>query len=94
MGTNYVQNTLDALNIECPGLEPELAQLYALLVHTMGPYTSLEDVHDAWSLWRNTTAPEHRSLIPFDELSREVQEMDREYRDAIRRTALKVAGTS
>lgn len=84
---NYVQLVLDRLHAESPGLDPDLAQLYALLVMTKGVETTLEDVHEAWGLWRNTTNPAHRSLIPFSELTPEVQELDRVYVDAIHRTA-------
>lgn len=87
---NYVQRVLDALNAECPGLEPELARLYALLALSLGESTALADVHDAWAIWRDTTNPGHRSLVPFDELSLEVQELDREYMEAIHRVAEKL----
>jgi hypothetical protein len=40
-------------------------------------------VHDAWSVWRNKTDPDHRSLIPFDDLTPEVQQLDSKYREAI-----------
>lgn len=83
MPSNYVQVVLDKLNAELPELDPELAQLYALLAVTKGTETSLEDVHDAWALWRNTTNPRHKSLVPFVELSADVQELDRTYMDAI-----------
>ena len=84
---NYAQAVLNRLNEVSPGLEPDLAQLYALLAMTKGADTTLEDVHDAWALWRNTTNPQHRSLIPFAELTVEVQELDREYMDAIHKAA-------
>lgn len=80
---NYVQRVLDQLNSASPGLEPDLAQLYALLALTKGTYTTLRDTHDAWALWRNITNPAHQSLIPFDQLSIEVQELDRKYMNVI-----------
>jgi hypothetical protein len=73
---------------ELPGLDPVLANLYALLALTKGEETSLEDVHDAWAVWTATTRGVHRSLIPFAELSPEVQELDRKYVDGIHRAAL------
>jgi hypothetical protein len=88
MGSNYVQAVLDRLNEASPGLDPDLAQLYALLAMTKGLDTTLEDVHDAWAIYRNITNPQHRSLIPFAELTTEVQELDREYMDAIHKAAL------
>jgi hypothetical protein len=39
------------------------------------------------ALYRNVTNPAHRSLIPFDELDAEVQELDREYMNAIHEAA-------
>lgn len=87
---NYAQAVLNRLNAASPGLEPDLAQLYALLAMTKGADTSLKDVHDAWALYRNQTKPDHKSLIPFDELAPEVQELDREYMAAIHEAALAV----
>lgn len=85
---NYVSKVVDRLNEEIPGNDPELINLYSLLVMTRGAYTTLEDVHDAWSVWRNNTKPDHKSLIPFDHLTEEVQELDRVYVHAIRKVAL------
>lgn len=66
-----------------------LYRLYAVLALAKGTETTNEDVHDAWSAWQAETNPEHRSLIPFKELSPAVQEMDSLYRDAIRAAAEK-----
>lgn len=93
MSTNYVQAVLDRLHASVE-LESDLADLYALLALTKGTTTTLQDVHDAWSLWRNTTNPGHRSLVPFNELTDEVQEMDREYMDAIHKAARSVRAQS
>jgi hypothetical protein len=70
-------------------LSSDLAGLYALLALTKGVETTLEDVHDAWAVWTATVRgrPDHRSLVPFDELDRETQEMDRIYMDGIHRAA-------
>lgn len=91
MKPNYIQLALDILSWECPDLDPELAKLYALLALTLGPSTNLADVHDAWALWRNSTNPTHQSLVPFEELPDEVQELDRPYVEAIKRTARRLA---
>ncbi|MEV4705047.1 DUF7701 domain-containing protein [Actinoplanes sp. NPDC049316] len=85
---NYVQPVIRHLNELLPGCDSNLLNLYALLAMTRGVNTSLEDVHDAWSIWRNPDAPRHRSLIPFEELTVEVQELDRKYMDAIRTAAV------
>jgi hypothetical protein len=88
---NYVQAVLDRLDAVCPGLDPDLGRAYALLVLVKGGDTTLRDVHDAWGLWRSATDPRHRSLIPFEELTAEVQELDREYMDAIHRVAAELS---
>lgn len=89
---NYVQITLGRLLTAVPGLYAELAQLYTLLVLVRGTGTTLRDVHDAWAVWRNVTAPEHRSLVPFDQLPVEVQELDRPFMDAIHLVAASIEG--
>lgn len=85
---NYVQPVLDDLAELLPGCDKALLNLYALLAMTRGVNTTLENVHDAWSIWRNPDAPTHRSLLPFDELTVKVQELDRKYMDAIHSAAL------
>lgn len=90
--TNYVQVILAKLNEQLPGLDPELADLYALLVMTTGSRTNLADVHSAWALWRNRTNPAHRSLIPFYDLTPDVQALDQKYCDAIVATAVHFGG--
>ena len=61
----------------------KLLDVYALLVFVKGENCTNEDVHDAWSVWQNRTRPNHPSLIPFNKLSKVVQDLDSEYRDAI-----------
>lgn len=84
---NYIQKVKEAL-AERISVEDDLLSLYALLVFTRGIYTTWEDVHDAWAIWKNTTDPLHRSIIPFDELSDEVKQMDAEYAQVIKATAI------
>lgn len=84
---NYAQTVIDRINTELPGLAPDLATLYALLALTVGQSVTLADVHDAWSVWRTRTRPDHPSLVPFGELSPEVQDLDQQYRDGIHRVA-------
>lgn len=62
---------------------PELYRLYALLGLVKGEQVSLEDVHDAWSVWMLDINPEHPALVPFDNLDEEKREEDRPYQDAI-----------
>lgn len=87
---NYISRVMLVLDNMLPGLPPELLDLYVNLVLSTGVETSLENVHDAWSIWKNRIDPTHKSLIPFNELSFEVQELDRKYADAIRSVALDI----
>lgn len=64
--------------------DKRLYRIYALLAKTNLGVVSLEDVHDAWAVWRMETRPDHPSIVPFDELAPDVQELDRKYADAIR----------
>lgn len=69
-----------------------LMNVYALLVLVKGEETTQKDVHDAWSVNINREFPEHRSLIPFGDLSVETQEKDESYAQAIRDTAAALKG--
>lgn len=64
-----------------------LFRMYAVLALAKGEGVGVEDVHDAWVAWMSGTDPHHRSLIPFSELSLDVQCADRPYVDAIRAVA-------
>jgi hypothetical protein len=64
-----------------------LFRIYAVLALVKGEDVGLEDVHDAWAAWMSGHDPEHRSLIPFRDLSGEVRRSDRPYVDAIRAVA-------
>jgi hypothetical protein len=81
---NYVQQVKDALTEFHPNLAPELLDVYALLVLVRAEDVTLKDVHDAWSVWKNQHRADHRSLIPFEKLSPEVQAMDEKYAQSIR----------
>jgi hypothetical protein len=84
--TNYVTTARTGLAARLPTCPDDLLDLYALLVLVLGEDTGLPDVHDAWSVWRNKTDPDHRSLIPFDDLIPEVQQLDSKYLEAIIKT--------
>lgn len=86
---NYIQVARNILASKI-NVEGDLLDLYTLLVFIKKTNCELIDVHDAWSIWRNNTNPYHKSLVIFSELSPEVQEMDREYMEAIRETAKKL----
>lgn len=85
---NYATCVIDTVKAEMPDeLQDDLLRLYTLLVFVKGSNTTLEDVHDAWAIWRQTSNSGHRSLIPFTHLSIEVQELDRVYMEAIHRAS-------
>ena len=88
---NYIQKIQKQLDIELKmsGTPYEgLLETYALLVLIVGVNCTQENIHDAWSIWQNKIQPEHRSLKPFEELTKEVQELDEEYRLAVVKVAL------
>jgi hypothetical protein len=60
-----------------------LYRMYAVLALAKGLDTTAKDVHDAWSAWTAASDPTHRSLVPFDQLRKEVQDLDQPYVDAI-----------
>lgn len=84
---NYVEAVRNGLADLLPDLPQDLLDLYTLLALVNGEECTLEDVHDAWAIWRNHTNPTHKSLISFDELTLEVQELDRKYMEAIHQAA-------
>ena len=88
METNYIREIKHKLdNIlkmkDCDGL----LELYTLLVFTVGENCTNKHIHDAWSIWQDITEPHHKSLIPYEELSEDVQDLDSEYRDAVIKVA-------
>lgn len=92
--SNYIQIVEDKLEerLKMRGTPYEdLLQVYGLLVFVVGERCTKRNIHDAWSVWQNLTQPEHRSLLPFDELTREVQRLDEEYRRAVVAVAKELA---
>lgn len=93
--TNYIATATEALHdaLRAQGkdpaksLTPALSQLYTLLVLTKGELTTLADVHNAWAVARNVERPDHKDLVPFEELSAEIAEWDQPFVDAIRTAA-------
>ncbi len=90
--SNYIDEVSAEIAARC-GMDMEirsqrdLARHYAVLCRAKGRDTTSEDVHDAWSAWCSERDPDHRSLVPFGALSRQMREMDRVSRDAIRAVA-------
>ena len=91
---SYIDEVAKAIHDEvAPDLIPEgdtsaLFRMYAVLALAKGDRVALADVHDAWAAWMAARDPEHRALIPFAELSAEVQRADQPYLAAIRDVAL------
>jgi hypothetical protein len=81
---NYVQEKIDAFRELHPKLDERLVDLYVLLSLIKGDSVTQEDIHDAWSVWKNKIRPDARSLIPFDQLSPEIQQLDQKYVDSIK----------
>ena len=90
MDLNYVDKIVSELENALDDCEVDLLRYYALLALTLGAAVTEEDVHDAWSVWRTATKPDHASLVPFSDLSPEVQALDTTYADAIRTVAKKI----
>jgi hypothetical protein len=64
-------------------VDNDLLNLYSLLVLVKGTSCTLEDVHDAWAVWRSNSQPNHHCLVPYKELSGQTKEKDRPYQEAI-----------
>lgn len=94
---NYVDDLVAAVRDElAPEDRPssrsdELFRLYALLVLTRGTDTTLEDVHNAWSVWISESDPTHPSLVPFGDLTAEVQAQDKPFQVAIHQVAQRLS---
>jgi hypothetical protein len=90
---NYLDQIADEIHRAAHGdaeIDPDdlpLYRIYAVLALAKGTKVTAEDVHDAWSAWCAGTQPNHRSIVPFEELSPRVQSMDEPYVAAIRRVA-------
>lgn len=85
---NYIDRLAIAIHrtVEPNGSSEEdlsLYRLYALLLLTKGGATTDEDVHNAWSVWACGADPQHRSLVPFNQLPPAVQDLDTPYTAAI-----------
>jgi hypothetical protein len=82
--SNYI-DTVRGCVVEKTKCQGKLLDLYTLLTLTTGENTTAKNVHDAWAIACKN--PNHKSLIPFEELSTEVQQLDDFYVDAIKEVA-------
>ena len=74
--------------------DSNLVRLYALLALVKGKDVTFKDVHDAWAMDMNfkPRTPQcyghaHKSIVPFDRLKVETQDLDNEYVEAIKEVA-------
>jgi uncharacterized protein (DUF1684 family) len=76
-------------------IDQDLLQLYTLLALTTGEWTTNENVHDAWCIWKLAQGDhDHPALIPYADLPPEVQLEDEPYRQAIQSYARRRAQLS
>lgn len=64
-----------------------LFDLYAVLALIRGVDTTRRDVHEAWVAWMLGEGEHHPSMVPFVDLSPEVQAEDEPFVRAIRTVA-------
>lgn len=91
MQHTYIDTIIEKIQKETNIKSKDTLQMYALLVLVKGTNITLSDVHDAWSVamnFRGYNPPkyyghEHTSIVPFNELSKECQEKDRKYLNAL-----------
>lgn len=81
--TTYIDIVANKIATETNIKNRSLLQLYTLLILTKGENITLKDVHDAWAtsmnfrpITPNCYGHEHKSIIPFDQLSKETQDKD------------------
>jgi hypothetical protein len=72
----YIDDITAALKPMIPETSDELLRMYALLALVKGEDCTLEDVHDAWAAYTIAKRPDHRSIVPFGELTPAVQAYD------------------
>lgn len=91
----YIDDVVERV-AEKTGLKGEkLVHLYALLVLIKGEDVTLSDIHDAWSVnmnYKESNPPycyghDHLSIVPFEQLSKETQDRDVPYLEALKEVA-------
>ena len=80
--SNRIRSCFKSEEIPDKGLEL-LFGMYAVLALTKGTSVTDSDVHDAWSLWATLYDPNSDSLVPFSELSSDIQSKDSKFTEAI-----------
>jgi hypothetical protein len=81
-----IKSKVDPSELPDKGLD-ELFDTYAVLALSKGGSVTNEDVHDAWSAWASKYDPTNSSLVPFDQLPKNIQSEDSRFTVAIREVA-------
>ena len=98
----YIDDVVERV-AEKTGLKGEkLVRLYALLVLIKGEDVTLSDIHDAWAVnmnYKEANPPycyghDHLSIVPFEQLSKETQDRDIPYLEALKEVAMELKGAS
>lgn len=94
MKENYIKNAKDVLRETFEENDlvvgEGLLDLYTLLLLTKGLKVTEKDVHEAWAIYTNQINSRHKSLIPFEDLTKEVQNLDTPYTEAIKDAFIKL----
>ena len=72
---------------EVPDDSDRLFRLYAIVLRAKGLNATAADVHNAWAAWQQELDPDHDALLPYDDLSPDVQAEDRPFLAAIHAAA-------
>lgn len=91
----YIDKVYEMIQKETGLKSKETLKMYTLLALVKGEETTLSDVHDGWSMvmnYKKANPPycyghDHKSLVPFDQLSKETQDRDIKYVEAIHKVA-------
>jgi hypothetical protein len=88
----YLREVAERLRAELADRLPpddadDLLLIYAVLARAKGEAVSAEDVHDAWTAWKEIRGESHPSAVPFAELPSAVQAQDEPFVQAIRSVA-------
>lgn len=94
---NYIARLREAViaEVDIAGfvLDDRLADLYTLLAADRGTLVDKASVHNAWAVWRNSTALDHPDLIPFADLPSWRAALDEPFVRAIRRAVVRAEAT-
>jgi hypothetical protein len=91
----YIDKVVKRVEEETKLKSKQLVRYYSLLVLIKGEDVTLKDIHDGWSMnmnYRESNPPycyghDHRSIVPFNELSKETQDKDAKYLEALKKVA-------